>query len=245
MPEPVSQPCWTLNGTEAHLNAAVQLAIDLRRPQAGLHSLVCDTTTLDKFRVLGLLAPDMDRDAQQSLIDGYVRALDLIATYAQTEDRTAQVQYDWRWLPEETFGGIEVLLSVQTSLLESRPGLQTQSLFGHATVGCLTTTMDFQSIGHSTMVRDDRGTGVFLIRPQDHPTLSYVEMIHPSDFVQADLRFGCDGVELLYQLFPDSLEKGVIRRARIQAFWLPRSGDEKLACERYNQLVSSAPRLTA
>ena len=46
------------------------------------------------------------------------------------------------------------------------------------------------------------------------------------------------------KLFPERLEKGVIRRGRICAWFLPREADLAIAAELFRRFVSQPPPLT-
>jgi hypothetical protein len=46
-------------------------------------------------------------------------------------------------------------------------------------------------------------------------------------------------------LFPERLEKGVIRRGRLAGIFVPRDGDEEAAAHFYRQWRASPPPLTA
>jgi hypothetical protein len=83
------------------------------------------------------------------------------------------------------------------------------------------------------------------MRPEEWDELSYAEMVHPSDFVRADVSADNSGVRLKTELFPESLEKGVIRRARMRALFIARSADEAVAAGLWCDFSTAAPPLTA
>ena len=65
---------------------------------------------------------------------------------------------------------------------------------------------------------------------------SYVEMVHPVDFRQGVVRRSGGSqaaVEVAYRLFPDSLEKGVILRARLRGLLIARQDDAPRAAALY------------
>jgi hypothetical protein len=55
---------------------------------------------------------------------------------------------------------------------------------------------------------------------------------------------GARSLRLVHHLFPESLEKGVIRRGRVRGWFLPREGDADAAAERYRQWLAEPPPLT-
>jgi hypothetical protein len=97
------------------------------------------------------------------------------------------------------------------------------------------------------------GTGVFLFRPVGAGVggveFSYVEMIFPSDFCCASVRWGDTQGQtakavLHSELFPESLEKGVIRRARLRGLFVPRADDLVTASQLFAEFAASPPPLT-
>src|SRR6476661_9741098 len=56
-------------------------------------------------------------------LEVYVRQQDLIATYAPSEGRNVQSQIYWRARQTDSVAVVELILSAQTHLLDSRPSL--------------------------------------------------------------------------------------------------------------------------
>jgi hypothetical protein len=73
--------------------------------------------------------------------------------------------------------------------------------------------------------------------------LSYAEMVHPTDFVSAEAN-GRPPTCVRSTLFPEGLEKGVIRRARICGWFLPTENDLETAVELAKQFVDEPLPLT-
>ena len=67
-------------------------------------------------------------------------------------------------------------------------------------------------------------------------------MVHPTDFVSARLQH-TRHVETT--LFPEHLEKGVIRRGRICGWFMPAENDLDTAVELAREFVNEPPPLTA
>jgi len=61
--------------------------------------------------------------------------------------------------------------------------------------------------------------------------LSYAEIMPRSDFRQLSVERMDHSSTSRWELFSEFLEKGVIRRARLQALFLPREDDVQLAAE--------------
>src|SRR5262249_34795223 len=76
--------------------------------------------------------------------------------------------------------------------------------------------------------------------------LSYAQLVHPSDLaateIVADAICGLWGVKAT--LFPEHLEKGVIRRARICGWFMPVEGDLEMASALARQFVDEPLPLT-
>ena len=74
--------------------------------------------------------------------------------------------------------------------------------------------------------------------------VSYVEMVHPSDFRTVELTWRDGQAAVRTPLFADRLEKGVIRRGRVRG-WLVSSPGDLAAAERlFREFAESEPPLT-
>jgi hypothetical protein len=76
-------------------------------------------------------------------------------------------------------------------------------------------------------------------------SLSYIEMVHPADFRHDELMPGParGALRLEHRLFPQTLEKGVILRARVRGAFVPRADDLRIAAESYRAFASAEPPL--
>jgi hypothetical protein len=95
-------------------------------------------------------------------------------------------------------------------------------------------------------LRPSGGPGCLLFRLSD-VRASYVEMVHPVDFYQDTLirtPAPGDGVRLRHQLFRDSLEKGVILRARVRGAFLLTDDDASVAAGCYEAFAAEKPPLS-
>ena len=249
--------CWTVCEHQAVLESSEFSAkVNRLRPSAGVHEVSAQGQYFDGLRILQLRAPSHgDRD--EHLVESYVRGPDLVATYGQTDQRTVRPQIYWRAasLTHEGYRavGIDMEVSMQTSLLDSTPSVKTVSQLGQSEVWRLSCSSSgtFErlrvSTSHPSEFQASNGTSLFLFRLQDSES-SYVEMVHPSDFDRAVLsrnRNDRGSWTLAFKLFDDEhLEKGVIRRGRIRGMFVPRQHDQQIAVACYRQLSDSAPPLT-
>jgi hypothetical protein len=161
----------------------------------------------------------------ETIVDCYQRGIDLVATYAQTPERNVRPQVYWRYLEPN---GLELVLSSQTSLLDSQPltSLESSLPEGEA-LGFF--DGQWRAINTSDWQTDDRAPRSVLIRPQAMTSHSYLELVHPTDFAGVQTA-STDGLVMLrWRLFPERLEKGVIRRGRVRGYVLPRNNDETVA----------------
>jgi hypothetical protein len=88
---------------------------------------------------------------------------------------------------------------------------------------------------------------VFVFRPP-RDDFSYIQMVHPTDFhrttVSIEQREKQNQVCVVHELFPDPLEKGVIRRGRVRGWFVDRADDLRAAAECYRQWIDEPPPLT-
>ena len=243
-----SQSLWQKDqqqdGEFALLSAgSLELRLDVKQPGAGLQNVVANKVPFENARIL-CVHPDPPTPASgETLIESYGRGDDFVAIYAQTPARSVRPHYQWRYVqPADGVSGVELTLSMQTSLLESNPTATAFSSLPAAE--CLSYSGDSWSSldnGHDGPVAG--ASGIFLFRPEG-AAVSYAEIVFPADFQGASARFAEGVGEIRYELFPEFLEKGVIRKARIQSLFLPRSGDEALAVSACQALAAAAPPLT-
>jgi hypothetical protein len=126
------------------------------------------------------------------------------------------------------------VLSSQTSLLDSEPLTSLESSLPTGEVLGLVDDQ-WRTINSDDWQTDNRAPRAVLVRPQATPAHSYLELVHPTDFAGVQVS-SADGLTTLrWRLFPERLEKGVIRRGRVRGYVLPRHEDEaaakKLAAE--------------
>jgi hypothetical protein len=181
--------------------------------------------------------------------DSYVRGRDLVLTLAKHPPYQFNPQVYWRAKSRDAFGAaqIEVVLSVQTELLDSEPewtvsSMQLDGELFH-TRGLSVDRFNQLPIGPQEIGFDRRQSSehLFVLR-NSRFGVSYAEMVHPSDFVRA--RIVADSWILESTLFPEHLEKGVIRRGRICGWFMPAENDLQTAVELARQFVDEPLPLT-
>ena len=178
----------------------------------------------------------------------YVRGNDLNCCYAWKNDRGTTLESSWRVLQMESSSvGIELLISVQ----DHPPG-ETPVISVGTTVTvqeCLLLDADsqrwsyFDRTAAPTLLETP---GCILCRQEDCD-FSYLEMLHPADFGAGELLAGNEQpgeVSWTFQLLLDQLEKGVIRRSRLQGWIIPRDGDQQQAEALFLQFRNAPCRLS-
>jgi hypothetical protein len=100
--------------------------------------------------------------------------------------------------------------------------------------------------GADVTIEPRDGSGCLLMRLANC-VWTYVEMVHPLDFVQGRLTLSATagGALVSHALIDCRLEKGVIIRARVRGCFLPRQDDMAAALRLYEEFAGSAWPLSA
>lgn len=135
--------------------------------------------------------------------DRYTRGLDHVSTHAASDGFPFQTVL--LWSVAEVTGGVALTLTVslQTDLLDTRPDLSLATMLPGVTP---------RRFGTDALRFDLPQGATLLVTP------------HPSDASECAASLQGERGELT--LSPPFLEKGVIRRCRVAAIWLPGSADE-------------------
>jgi len=205
------------------------------RPQHGLHDVRINGRAIAGAE---LLAPRyLNSESWPAPMDCFVRGGDLVVTYPFTHARSVRVQVYWRAVPLETttsancLAAIDVQISVQTPLLDSRPGMLLCSRFTEPSIARVSVDA----------AKEEASPWVFGLAAG----VSYAEMIHPSD-VETEAYSEVNGhAQLTRGLFDGALEKGVILRARARGVFLTteQATPDNIAAL-YEQFVNSPLPLT-
>ena len=220
---------WQLNGAQADLVCGeLRGAFDARAPRHGLCDVSLDERRLVNSRFLGI---DIDAAPPNVVADLYQRGGDLVARYAQTPERPFGVLVYWRAgllsIDSVEHPFVDLLVSVETSLLESRPRLQALTrlaLPADQAISC-----------HELRYCHAR----FL----DAAT-SYIELCHPDDALTTSHESAGGVVQVTTRLFGQPLEKGVILRSRLRGLFVPIDNAESLAQAALAQFAAAPPPLT-
>jgi hypothetical protein len=191
------------------------------------------------------------RPQRLALGEAYVRGSDLIVSYAPQPQYPFTPHFRWQatWHPEHAAVQIEMILSVQTDQLDTRPeatltsfALQSRLFSAEALTPEAFVELTPPQVRE---VRADGSRQHLIVFRQEELGVSYAEMVHSSDFVQRTLRLDQTPWRVESLLFPERLEKGVIRRGRISGWLLSAENDLAAAVTLARQFEEEPPPLTA
>lgn len=252
---------WQVESQRAALHGHTLAAIlELTRPGLGLHQIQVGAASLRDCHLLGVQWGEGGAGASRALSDSYVRGGDLIATYTEEPQRPYAPQVYWRAIgsaDSQSAGAdrpatqLELLVSVQTRLLDAQPEMTATSRLSAVEVLHLVDTEEgrFSNVdpGRSEVsIQPQDGTGCLLLRLAGGQ-LSYVQMVHPLDFIQGRLSVvaAADSALLTHTLIDCRMEKGVIIRTRVRGCFVDRANDTSAAVSLYEAFADSALPLSA
>ncbi|MDA1051043.1 MAG: hypothetical protein O3C40_11270 [Planctomycetota bacterium] len=212
---------WQLDGSKARLQSPqLGFQLDLASPSSGLTAL---KVALDSSRALNSIDAALMQLAlpgkETLLADAYVRGTDLVATFSESADHPCRTQVYWRSASEADYFGIQLIVSVQTSQLDAAPSLMVASRLP----------------GSARLIEE----GIVIV-PLLESDVCYAELTDGSNIESTIV----SGTQITNKLFPGSLEKGVIRRARILGCFLAASSAEHTARTIHRRFARAAPPLT-
>lgn len=213
---------WSIEGTVGRATIGdYSVTVDVAQPGLGVR-WTSATASAFQGSTLQLVPPASSQSAPR-LVDAYVRGNDLVASYEQLAGAEVQPQLYWRLLTHDELKavGVQLLISMQTSLLQSEPKCAVVSQLADAR----TAIWDFVSQGwngsqadgtfNQKLVPTPFGRVTWFSVPKQ--TNSYIEVIYPDDVVAQHVTLGRS--ESCF--FAEPLEKGVIRRGRIAGWIVP------------------------
>lgn len=246
----VHDESWTYHHPLGELRCASLTGhVDVSRPELGLQRIALRAQPLNaQLLCVRRHADSMAGQASTNAIasdwplavaDAYVRGGDLVATYQPADAWPYAPQIYWRAdRPESVdnlLGSLALLVSVQTHLLGTCPRITVTSEIASDEVlhvvpaGSASAHAEPLTAQRDCTLQPRSGLCCLVRRLADAP-FSYAEIMPASDFRELTVRHGADGAcRTQWKLFADFLEKGVIRRARLQAAFLPRQDDVELA----------------
>jgi len=245
---------WKIDGEVAHLSCG-PLRGRVEFASVGVHFFP-DQWNDKPLDQLSLLFTRGTSDIfQLTLQDWYVRGNDLVAQFEKTPTQRLSPQIYWRarnWCEQQAVS-VEMILSMQTELLDSAPQAKVHSFSHGGTLWLADSFSDarFEQVhldrdGEERVSGRDSSYQLFVFR-NEKLGVSYAQAVHPSDFISAQIV--ADKISGLWgvasTLLPEHLEKGVIRRARICGWFLPAKDDLQVAAALAQQFVDEPLPLTA
>ncbi|MGD9632450.1 MAG: hypothetical protein AB7G28_03640 [Pirellulales bacterium] len=228
---------WLMFRRAAKLSGStLQARVNLDRPDEGIQAFNATTDRCD-FRLLSI-SPDEHGGWPAKLVDTYTRGGDTVAAYAGTESWPFAPQIYWTAETNQLGGAavhsLSVVISIQTDRLDTHPQIFVRSSLPADEVLRV-------SVAGDELLVDSHADGELHIDPQavaccqlwrlPGGELTYAEIVPASDFSQLSVERVGRQAASRWKLFAEFLEKGVIRRARLQAMFLPREDDVQLAAE--------------
>ena len=228
---------WSQRGSEAQLAGnAWQATVDLTRPDAGCHNVVCHDDAVTG-RLLGVTLP-----GEPTLIDHHVRGDDLVARY-RVETRRLDPEIYWCYRSCEVAGhtieGCEIRVSLQTERLDGQPEFQVLTQLGDGQLCDPTRDDGVTGVGSEgdpiVQLWRDASRRHSLLQIADGQDVRDVEIEESSDDSGSASRM---------KLLGEHLEKGVIRRVRLAVWFVPREDDASIAQSLVDRFVAAPPPLT-
>lgn len=201
---------WSLANQRASCTAGgLSSVIDLAVPQAGLEVVRPSATWPD--RLLGI-----ELNPAGGCTDAWCRGSDVTAVYETGDGGRLRATAMWRAQPAwlDATRGVwcrEVVVSAQTSLLESMPRISV----GADVAGDSVVPVAYRAGRLEFSLAPDREPHGFLVSgPGD---LAVVFLVHPVDARGVTARADAGRVHIAARLFPTAVEKGVLLRSRVIA----------------------------
>ncbi|MEX0938071.1 MAG: hypothetical protein WDZ59_09440 [Pirellulales bacterium] len=242
---PPAPATWTLQDTRAqYIAGELRGTVDLTSPRPGLSGLSLRGQSLPGS-ILQVAFDPAASDRSARLSDAYIRRSDLVATYTSTEACPFRTQIYWRAVADNAaLTALDLIISVQTHLLDTRPVLQASiSLPGELLRLREGGDGHFEPVECRSAADDADAPGCFLWRIAGSG-LSFAGMIHPADRRSLHIERDGEQTRVRFSLFSCFLEKGVILRARLRGVFLPRESEDVAAVNWYRELVAAKPPLT-
>lgn len=210
---------WTIADKDRAFTTLGDFGIELnaRNPRSGLFWMAKP----QQFESLQFV-PAASAKEPPHLADLYIRGHDLIATYEQIPGAEVQPQLYWRLLEYAPLHalGVQLMISMQTSLLNSEPRCTVASNLQDARTAVWDPnrlTWSGSEDGPFDLQLPATSGGHITWFSEPKQKYSYVEVVYPDDLVSQHITRGRG--ESCF--FAEHLEKGVIRRGRIAGWIVP------------------------
>ena len=256
----MSEAPWQIKQSTAYLSLpGVEAVVDTAKPVDGLGGLCIAGRELSGS-IFRLTMPSAGQNIATDETEAHLRGNDLIVTYDSTVQWPFRTQVCWRAIDATdglaTLGGVDLIASMQTQLLDSHPELSVTTSLPVSQLLALNNAESerFEEVTlageQPVTLASPRGVGCLLYRfataKGDGPAFSYAEMTHPADVGSAVLQQDPTGsLSVERRLFSSPLEKGVILRTRLRGIFLEPSGDADAALAWHRVWLESEVPMTA
>jgi hypothetical protein len=249
-------------------------SLDLTRPQQGISQVTLDGRICAGLKLLCIELPQLPDPVPATMVaEHYVRGDDLVVRYAPTpaHDLDLGSEIYWRGVESSGVWGLQLLMSLQTSRLDARPRLSVRGEVAHGElwigwpaeqhssaaialdrVECSQQGQRPEQEGDGRTVHDSKqhhgpltiANPVVVIRWPETPW-SLLLMALPADVEWWSVETPAgEAARLDLGMLNEHLEKGVIRRAQVALWCVPRADDAQQARRLYDEFLTSAPPLT-
>ncbi len=245
MPDSTSTSWHLIENQATAQLAGRQGQLDLRRPESGFLWQGPQQQSLQLLRLHDRLqCPELS-----SRLKPYIREEDLIVNYGDREMLPFNLQIYWRrrsYPAQKECNVMDWILAMQTDCLGDKSHLNTSTTGSGANEILHLPVANEKSaevIHSNSRFSAEESTGCILVRLGK---MSYIELIHPRDFLSVEIEHSKDQSEFGIQrsIFNCHLEKGVIVRARLQGLCVPRENDASLMRTAYQAFLQHALPLT-
>ena len=239
----MSTSSWSIEGAQAQLRLpGIQASVQLDRPSQGVREIVVNGQETQA----GLLAVTIaHRTEPTEPVEAYARGDDVLFHLPPRSLDLVSHHLMYRAEQCDDHIRLSLFLSAQTSLLESDPLTEVRSVFGPGELLAVDMDQNVQPLQQKTeFANQNAAPAYFLLRPDSMPSLSVLLYIHPSDFHTGFAVVSDSGITVSWEVFPYSLEKGVIRRATFGCVSMARERDLIAAARLYDGARLAPPPLT-
>ncbi|MBT4694896.1 MAG: hypothetical protein HOB73_16290 [Planctomycetaceae bacterium] len=235
---------WTIQSKTAHLQSANLTAkINLAFPNRGLSDVNLNSINLPLAHTLAIQLSKPSSNELEKQVTAHTRERDLIATYDTQANQANHAEIMWRYMTStnETSSkvGVEVVTTLQTNelyqpaILTSQTALTADNFFTYSPEGTWFNNEANAPTPNTIAILCHFSNGA-----------SYLEIAHPMDAQGFTLNCSGESTGWEFLLLDQKIEKGVIRRARIQGWWCSESLTQDAASELIANLESSPLPLT-
>ena len=235
---------WTIQSTIAHLQSANLTAkIDLAFPNQGLFDVSLNSNVLPFAHTLAMQLSEPPTDELEKQLTAYTRERDLIATYGKQANQVNHAEIMWRYITSSnetpSSVGVEVVATLQTDELYQPTRLTSQTTLTCSNVF----TYSPEGVWLDSETNSDTANAIAILCHLNNGA-SYLEIAHPMDAQMCTLDYNGESARWEFLLLHQELEKGVIRRARIQGWWCSEPLTQDAASELIVNLANSPLPLT-